>query len=121
MEEGCLVRHPLEPQVRAVLMTRFGNRTDAKTVSIVALATFHPNTKVQSAALHFFLGSEYDGEGADESDEEGDGIRSARKDVKKMEHRMKVGKSARKKEETLAALKKEHNRVGGIIGLTSVN
>lgn len=35
------------------------NRDDAKTVSIVALACFHPSTKVQSAAIHFFLGDEY--------------------------------------------------------------
>jgi protein SDA1 len=28
---------------------------DAKTVNLVATACFHPNTKVQSAALHFFL------------------------------------------------------------------
>lgn len=36
------------------------NRNDAKTVSIVAQGCFHPVTKVQSASLHFFLGSEED-------------------------------------------------------------
>ena len=35
-------------------------RNDAKTVSIVAQGCFHPVTKVQSASLHFFLGSEDD-------------------------------------------------------------
>jgi len=39
-------------------------RNDAKTVSIVVLGCFHPFTKVQSASLHFFLGSE------DEEDED---------------------------------------------------
>lgn len=43
-------------------------RNDPKTVAIVALACNHPNTKVQSAAIHFFLGSENEGE--DSSDEE---------------------------------------------------
>ena len=33
-------------------------RTDAKTVSILALGCFHPVVKVQSASIHFFLGSE---------------------------------------------------------------
>ncbi|KAF8334969.1 protein required for actin cytoskeleton organization and cell cycle progression [Cantharellus anzutake] len=40
--------------------------TDAKAVSIVMLACLHPVTKVQSAAIHFFLGSEDD----DEEEEE---------------------------------------------------
>jgi len=42
-------------------------RKDAKTVSIVAQGCFHPVTKVQSASLHFFLGSE---EEDDESEDE---------------------------------------------------
>ena len=33
-------------------------RSDAKSVSIIAQGCFHPTTKVQSASLHFFLGSE---------------------------------------------------------------
>jgi protein SDA1 len=83
-------------------------RTDAKTVSIAALAAFHPNTKVQSAALHFFLGSEND---EPESEDEDDGIRSARKDVRKMEHSMGVGKSGRKQEKQLRQLQKEASKV----------
>lgn len=43
-------------------------RNDAKTVSIVALGCFHPNSKVQNASLHFFLGSEEEED--EESDEE---------------------------------------------------
>lgn len=44
-------------------------RDDAKTVSIVALACFHPAAKVQSAAIHFFLGDEnQDGGESDDED-----------------------------------------------------
>ncbi|WWC91696.1 uncharacterized protein L201_006642 [Kwoniella dendrophila CBS 6074] len=81
---------------------------DAKTVSIVALAAFHPNVKVQSAALHFFLGS--DNEDADETDSDEENIREARRGVKKMEHRMEVGKSGRKKDRMLAQMKRETNK-----------
>ncbi|WVR07695.1 hypothetical protein IAU60_004737 [Kwoniella sp. DSM 27419] len=82
---------------------------DAKTVSIVALAAFHPNTKVQSAALHFFLGSENDAEADDSSDEE-ESFASARRGVRAMEHQLQVGKKARKKEKALAQAKKEANK-----------
>jgi protein SDA1 len=47
---------------------RKGIWNDPKTVAIVALACNHPNTKVQSAAIHFFLGSENEDE--EDSDEE---------------------------------------------------
>ncbi|WVN86443.1 uncharacterized protein L203_101607 [Cryptococcus depauperatus CBS 7841] len=81
--------------------------TDAKSVSIVSLATFHPNTKVQSAALHFFLGSENeDEENSDDEDEVG----NARRDVKKMEHRLEVGKGKRKKEKQLRQLKHDASK-----------
>ena len=45
--------------------------TDAKTVAIVALGCFHPVIKVQSASLHFFLGSDQDKE---DSDDESDHV-----------------------------------------------
>jgi len=44
-------------------------RNDAKTVSIVVLGCFHPFTKVQSASLHFFLGSEDEQEENSDNDE----------------------------------------------------
>ncbi|WVQ74172.1 hypothetical protein IAR50_003765 [Cryptococcus sp. DSM 104548] len=87
---------------------RKGIWKDAKTVSIVALATFHPNTKVQSAAMHFFLGSENEDE--DDSDDEPD-VADARRDVRKMEHRAQVGHKNRKKVTQLENLKKEENRI----------
>jgi protein SDA1 len=86
-------------------------RKDAKPVSIVALAAFHPNTKVQSAAIHFFLGAETDADDGDSSEDEDDGIRSARRDVRSMEHRMKVGKSGKKKERMLKQVKSGENKV----------
>ena len=84
-------------------------RNDAKTVSIAALAAFHPHTKVQSASLHFFLGSENaDTEESDDSDDE---IRQARRGVRAMEHQNQVTKTKRKKERALAQIKKEANKV----------
>jgi hypothetical protein len=45
------------------------NRNDAKSVSIVALGCFHPVVKVQSASIHFFLGSEDEQEDSESEDE----------------------------------------------------
>lgn len=84
---------------------------DAKTVSIVSLAVFHPNTKVQAAAIHFFLGSENDEEAEEEEEDE---VREARKDVKKMQHSLDVGKSGRKKEKLLKLSKREANKVSPV-------
>jgi len=46
------------------------SRNDAKTVAILALGCFHPVTKVQSASIHFFLGSEDDNDEESEEEEE---------------------------------------------------
>lgn len=43
-------------------------RHDAKSVSIIVQGCFHPVAKVQSASLHFFLGSEED-EDEDDNDD----------------------------------------------------
>ena len=45
-------------------------RTDAKPVSIVALGCFHPVMKVQSASIHFFLGSDEEKKDSDDEEEE---------------------------------------------------
>lgn len=45
-------------------------RSDAKAVSIIALGCFHPMVKVQSASLHFFLGSDEEKEDSDEEEED---------------------------------------------------
>ncbi|KAI0085392.1 actin cytoskeleton organization and cell cycle progression protein [Irpex rosettiformis] len=60
---------------------------DAKTVSIVALGCFHPVFKVQSASLHFFLGT---GDEEDISDEEED-----LPDAKSILHRREINKKTR--------------------------
>ena len=44
--------------------------SDAKSVSIIALGCFHPVLKVQSASLHFFLGSDDDKEDSDEESDQ---------------------------------------------------
>ena len=46
------------------------SRNDAKTVSIVALGCFHPVIKVQSASLHFFLGSDDEQEDSEDDDDD---------------------------------------------------
>ncbi|GJJ07770.1 hypothetical protein Clacol_001975 [Clathrus columnatus] len=80
--------------VMAKELWKKGVWNDAKTVSIVALGCFHPHTKVQSASLHFFLGS--DEEEEEESDE--DDI----PDVKALHHRREVNKKTRSSEKKLA-------------------
>ncbi|KAH9484190.1 Protein sda1 [Psilocybe cubensis] len=94
----------------AVVLTkelwRKGVWNDAKSVSIVAQGCFHPVTKVQSAALHFFLGSE---EEDDESDEE------ENVDLKGLHHRREVNKKTRSADKKLrkqlkVAKKKLHNK-----------
>ncbi|KAK4685706.1 protein SDA1, partial [Tremellales sp. Uapishka_1] len=97
----------------AVMMVRElwkkGVWNDAKSVSIPALAAFHPNTKVQSAALHFFLGSETDADKEDSDEDEESGIRAGRRDVRKIEHRLQVGRHGRKGEKMLEKAKKDFN------------
>jgi hypothetical protein len=44
--------------------------TDAKSVSIVALACFHPVLKVQSASLYFFLGGDQDEQDSDDESDQ---------------------------------------------------
>ncbi|KAF8516656.1 protein required for actin cytoskeleton organization and cell cycle progression [Gautieria morchelliformis] len=67
---------------------------DAKTVSIVALGCFHPSTKVQSASVHFFLGSE------DEEDEDSDEDEGP--NVKGLQHRREINKKTRSADKKLA-------------------
>jgi protein SDA1 len=67
---------------------------DAKTVSIVALGCFHPVMKVQSASIHFFLGSE-----DDEPDSENEGEPDV--DVKGLQHRHEINKKTRSGEKKL--------------------
>ncbi|KAL5531528.1 hypothetical protein ACEPAG_4405 [Sanghuangporus baumii] len=59
---------------------------DAKSVAIISLGCFHPITKVQSAALHFFL-DEDDDESSEEEDEG--------PDVKALQHRRTINKKTR--------------------------
>ncbi|KAF8558438.1 protein required for actin cytoskeleton organization and cell cycle progression [Imleria badia] len=81
--------------------------SDAKSVSIVALGCFHPVVKVQSASLHFFLGSDEDKEDSDdESDQE--------VDIKALHHRREINKKTRsadkKLQKRLNAAKKKKNK-----------
>lgn len=67
---------------------RKGVWTDSKSVSIVSLACFHPTTKVQSASIHFFLGSDHDEE--DSENEDGDDV-----DIKSLQHRREINRKTR--------------------------
>lgn len=63
---------------------------DSKTVAIVASACFHPDTKVQSAAIHFFLVTPEVGakdENGDTDDEDNEGP-----DIKTVKHRQEINK-----------------------------
>ncbi|SNX87997.1 related to SDA1 - required for normal organization of the actin cytoskeleton; required for passage through Start [Melanopsichium pennsylvanicum] len=83
--------------------------TDSKTVSLLALACFHPHPRVQSSAVRFFLGdlhsAEDDAEASD-SDDQGP-------DVDAMLHARKVKKKTRsgdKKMRAAAAMSKKKKK-----------
>jgi hypothetical protein len=109
VEEGGLVSLLIEQLHEWAKSDR--DRNDAKSVSIPALAAFHPNTKVQSAALHFFLGSETDGDREGGSSDEEEGIRETRRDVRKLEHKVQVANKGRKTENALKKAKQTENKV----------
>ncbi|EPQ58529.1 SDA1-domain-containing protein [Gloeophyllum trabeum ATCC 11539] len=80
---------------------------DSNCVSIIALGCFHPVVKVQSASIHFFLGSE------DElyEDEDEDAI----PDPKSLQHRREINKKTRSGEKKLRKTlkqikKKKHHK-----------
>ncbi|KAL0947247.1 hypothetical protein HGRIS_013368 [Hohenbuehelia grisea] len=81
-----------EEAMWAVLMTkelwRKGVWTDAKTVSIIALGCFHPVVKVQSASVHFFLGSDEEKEDSDDESED-------EPNTKALQHRHEINKKTR--------------------------
>ncbi|PPQ63187.1 hypothetical protein CVT24_005732 [Panaeolus cyanescens] len=101
-----------EEAMWAIVLTkelwRKGIWTDAKSVSIVAQGCFHPVTKVQSASLHFFLGSE---DMEDDSDDEDEAV-----DVKGLQHRREINKKTRsgdkKLRKQLKAAKKKNKGKG---------
>lgn len=65
---------------------------DSKSVSIAVLACSHPNVKVQSAGIHFFLGKE-DGEGGEDSDDEDEGGKGP--DLRQLEHQRIIKKKTK--------------------------
>ncbi|KAG5643900.1 hypothetical protein DXG03_009471 [Asterophora parasitica] len=104
--------HNGEEAMWAVILTkelwRKGIWTDIKPVAIIALGCFHPVTKVQSASIHFFLGS--DEEKDDSDDENEDEV-----DVRALHHRREINKKTRSGDKKLqkvlnAAKKKKHNK-----------
>lgn len=98
----------------AIILTkelwRKGIWTDVKPVSIVALGCFHPVVKVQSASIHFFLGSDEDKEDSDDEEEE-------TVDVRSLHHRREINKKTRSGDKKLqkkltSAKKKQQNGKG---------
>ncbi|KAJ7074422.1 SDA1-domain-containing protein [Mycena amicta] len=86
------VAHNGEEAMWAVIITkelwRKGVWNDAKSVSILALGCFHPVVKVQSASVHFFLGSDDEKEDSDDEEEE-------MVDVRALAHRREINKKTR--------------------------
>ncbi|KAJ7632313.1 SDA1-domain-containing protein [Roridomyces roridus] len=104
--------HNGEEAMWAVILTkelwRKGIWTDAKPVAIIALGCFHPVVKVQSASIHFFLGSDEEKEDSDDEAEEAT-------DVRALHHRREINKKTRSGDKKLqkqlnAAKKKQHNK-----------
>lgn len=92
----------------ASTLWRKGVWRDSKTVALVAAACFHPDTKVQSAAIHFFLappGTEGTNDG--DSSEEGEHA----PDINKVQHAQKVSKKRRSADKKLDLVKKKRKRV----------
>lgn len=87
----------------------------------MALGCLHPATKVQSACLHFFLGSDEESEDSDESD---DDVRSCFTnkiissirllqtiDVKSLEHKREVKKKTRSGDKKMRKMLKTASKV----------
>lgn len=117
LEEGCLVSFKLLP----LFCTLTVSRNDPKTVSIAALACGHPNVKVQSAGIHFFLGSENEDE-EESSEDEGP-------DLKKLEHQRIINKKKRADDRRFAKAQatvkkkrkeKEANAAGGTVNFPAL-
>ncbi|CAO1616107.1 unnamed protein product [Sympodiomycopsis kandeliae] len=88
---------------------------DAKTVSLMALACFHPHPKVQTSAVRFFLNdlhhAEDDGAEAEQTDSDED--EPVIPDVSKLKHARKVNKKTRsgdRKVRAAAATAKKRNK-----------
>lgn len=80
----------------AAELWRKGIWRDSRTANLVASACFHSNTKVQSAAMHFFLdasaSSGLDGSDSEESEEDASGAMST---IRRAKHRQQINKKNR--------------------------
>lgn len=69
---------------------------DSRTANLIASACFHSNTKVESAAMHFFLNasasSGLDGSDSEESDEDAAGAMST---IRRAKHRQQINKKTK--------------------------
>ncbi|KAH7907971.1 SDA1-domain-containing protein [Hygrophoropsis aurantiaca] len=110
---GALASSGGDDAMWAVLLTKELWRkniwTDAKPVAIISLGCFHPAMKVQSASIHFFLGS--DDEKEDSDDEEEEEVTN----VKALHHRREINKKTRSGDKKLQrklnlAKKKKHGK-----------
>ncbi|CAO1618913.1 unnamed protein product [Jaminaea pallidilutea] len=75
---------------------------DAKTVSLLALACFHPHPKVQSSAVRFFLNDLHHAEDGAES-ESGSEDEPVIPDVSKLQHQRKINKKTRSGDKKMRA------------------
>jgi len=78
-------------------------RSDAKSAAIVAQGCFHPVAKVQSAALHFFLGVDTEDNDSDQEEEV---------DVRALHHRREINKKTRSGDKKLRKQLNQAKKVG---------
>ncbi|KAG6850477.1 hypothetical protein H0H93_012898 [Arthromyces matolae] len=109
-----------EEAMWAVILTkelwRKGIWTDDKSVAIIALGCFHPVSKVQSASIHFFLGSDDDKEESDNEEEI---------DVRALHHRREINKKTRSGDKKMqkvlnAAKKKKHKPAAAAVNFPAL-
>jgi protein SDA1 len=90
---------------------RKGIWKDARTANLLSSACFHTNTKVQSAAMHFFLNASgskgVDGDDSDEDGENEGDANVAMGKIRAVKHRQEINK---KRKATEKAAKKEIKR-----------
>ncbi|KAG6861893.1 hypothetical protein C0995_010599 [Termitomyces sp. Mi166 len=120
--------HNGEEAMWAVILTkelwRKGIWIDAKPVAIIALGCFHPVAKVQSASVHFFIGSDEDRADSDEEEDE-------EVDVRALHHRREINKKTRSADKKLqkilnaakkasVILNKKHNKPTNAVNFSAL-
>ncbi|KAH9817815.1 SDA1-domain-containing protein [Melampsora americana] len=92
----------------ATELWRKGIWDDSKTIRILSDACFHSNTKVQSAAIHFFLSDSGAGDGLNELDSDNDQEKEI--NVKQVKHVQTINKKRKSTDKRAEKMIKQANR-----------